>query len=105
MLISNEARDALLGGMKVVGTEVVESKGAVDRDTVNFHLDTGLVLSIEWHQIKGLVIKAAMPIGPDDTERTGWCTCPVRPFGNPPVFDKKCPQHKDLIPVTVLMKP
>lgn len=101
MKISNEAREALLGGMNVVGTEVIEATdNTKDRDTVNFHLDTGLILSIECHPIKGLILTAAMPVGPDDSERTGWCTCPVRPFGNPPVFDPKCPQHKDLIVVT-----
>lgn len=101
MKISNEARDALLGGMNIVGTEMIDADvSSIDRDVINFHLDTGLILTVECHPIKGLLITAAMPVGPDDTERTGWCTCPTRPFGNPPVFDKKCPQHGELVQAT-----
>lgn len=97
MEISNEARAAMLGGMKVIGTEVIEapvsSKG---QDSIKFHLDNGAVLAIERHPIKGLIVNCAARQSIDQI-RIGDCICPVRPFANPPVFSPDCPQHKELV--------
>jgi hypothetical protein len=96
MKITNEAREQLIGhSLAVLGVEV-EDDGKNENDVIWLHLATGCSVSIAWHPIKGLVVKSVATSEADPT-RSGWCTCPVRPFGNPPVFAPDCPQHKDLI--------
>lgn len=97
MKISNDAREALLGQpLRVLGIEIVEAQNKKDNDTLWLHLDTGCSISIEADVIKGLIVKAKKTEIVDPS-RSGWCTCPVRPFGNPPVYSPDCPQHKELI--------
>lgn len=97
MKISNDARDALLAQpLRVLGVDIVEAQDKKDNDVLLLHLDTGYTISIEADLIKGLILKAKKTENVDPS-RSGWCTCPVRPFGNPPVYSPDCPQHKELI--------